>query len=243
MSSRNDRNVFGHVTFGSVAVAAILFATLAPACSTVAKANKTIDSARKAADNVSALTKNLNETLTALKAQAKTATTTSPLSAAKLPALPAKATGAVDLSRSVAGKTGSASADVDGSGSNENVDVFVVDSASATESTTTQSLRPRTRTTVDDATTFLSWQGDAESGDEGQCYLAWEHEGKAWFVLAECGASTAHVCSDDGTTASCAACDANGTCNECDEDKPLGECVAGGAAADDGASADDEAQP
>ncbi len=237
MSFRNHRTVFGFTSVRSLSVSVLLLACLAPACSTVSKANKTIDSARKAADNVSALTKNLNETLTALKAQAKTATTASPISAGKVPALPANATGSVDLTAAVAGKKGTGTADVDGSGTEEPVDVFVVDSATASP----QSIRPRNRSTVDDATTFLSWQGDAESDDDGRCYLAWEHEGKAWFVIADCGASTAHVCSDDGTSASCSACDANGTCSECDEEKPLSECVVSpGAAAEEGAADDGE---
>jgi hypothetical protein len=209
-------------SLATLSSAALVFLVIvSPACKTVDKVNNTIDSAKTAVDNVNALAKNFNDTLNQLKAQAKTPTTAAPISAASVPALPPRATGSVDTIKPVAGKSGSGSADVEGSGTPETVQVFEADSSTVS----TQSLHALDFATSDDATTFLSWKGDAESGDEGQCYLGWEHQGKVWFIISACGANTGHVCSDDGTTATCSACNEAGGCTECDENQPLSACT------------------
>ncbi len=211
-----------------------LAATVGLGCSTVGKINSTIDKAGKAADSVSQLAKNLNETITQLKSQAKTPATAAPVSQASVPTLPAQATGNVDVTKPVAAKTGSGSADVDGSGTPEMVQVFVADMSTVTMN----SIHPLGITTSDEATTFLAWKGDAESGDDGQCYLGWEHAGKAWFIISACGASTGQVCGDDGDTATCAACNEAGSCTSCDTSQPLSACTAPSEGADAGTQDD-----
>jgi hypothetical protein len=206
----------------SLLTVSVLLIGLAPACKTVDKVNNTIDSAKAALDNVNQLAKNFNQTLTDLKSQAKTVGNVAPNSIAKVPALPAKATGGVDTSKPVAAKTGSGSADVDGSGSAEPIQVLEADMSTVAPA----SLHTLGITTSDDATTFLGWAGDAESGDAGQCYLGWEHASKVWLLIAACNASTGIVCSDDGAVATCSACNEAGDCSECDESKPLSACAA-----------------
>jgi hypothetical protein len=212
----------------------VVFVAAITACSTVGKVNKVLDSANQAAQNVAQLTKNLNDAITSLKAKATTPATTAPNAAASLPALPAKATGGVDTGKPVSAKTGSGTADVEGSGTPQDVNVTVTDApATSTQSLHTLDLG------ADDATTFLSWKGSADDGDDGECYLAWEHGGKAWFVISKCGDTTAHVCSDDGTTATCSACNEAGTCSECDENQPLSACTVQAGEAPDGGPTDD----
>ncbi len=216
----------------------LLLPTATSSCSTVSKVNNTLDSAKKAADNVAALTKNFNETLNELKAQAKNATKAAPVSAAQVPALPPKVTSGVDIATPVMGKSGSGSADVEGSGKPEQVQVFEADQSTVTTASHAGSLHALDFATSDDATTFLAWQGDSEQGDAGKCYLGWEHAGKVWLVIAACGGSTAHVCSDDGNTASCAACNEAGACTECDENQPLDACTAPSGGVEDAGEAD-----
>jgi hypothetical protein len=209
-----------------------LLLCVAAGCSTVSKVNntidkagKTLDKAGKAADNIAQLAKSFDDTLKELKASAKTATTTAPAQAANVPAISAKATGNVNIATAVPGKSGTADADMDGSGTKEPVQVFTADSG--------QEVSPSGIRTLDfgadNATTFLAWKGDEESGDGGRCYLGWEASGKAWFIVAECGAATADVCSiDTNSNIECRACNAEGECNACDTDKSLSECKASG---------------
>jgi uncharacterized protein YceK len=211
-----------------------LVVLLASGCSTVSKINntidkagKTLDKAGKAIDNVSQLAKGFNEALTELKAQAKSVGMVAPAAAANVPALPAMATGSVDITKAVMGKSGAGSVDVDSSGTPDAVNVFVADSQ-LVEPTGIRPLDFK----ADDAQTFLSWKGDAESGDEGQCYLGWEHAGKAWFIISACGAKSADVCSYDGTNLACSSCDEQGACKVCDNNQSLENCNATGGAAE-----------
>ncbi len=203
-----------------VPVLALALVTLS-ACSTVSKVNKTVDKAGKALDNVSQLAKSFNDALTELKSSAKTATTASPAAAANVPALPATATGSVNVATPVAGKTGSGQADVDGSGTPETVQVFTPDASSVAP----QSLHPLAGAAAE-ATTFLSWSGDAESGDEGACYLGWTDGVSDWFIIAASGEATGYVCSEAAGAVSCAACNEEGACAQCDEQQPLSACAA-----------------
>ena len=208
---------FQHVT--SIGLLIIGFSS--SGCGTVKKVNAVLDSANQTAQSVNQLAKNFNETLNQLKAQAKTPTTAAPVSEASVPALPAMATGGIDTTKPVSGKSGSGMADIEGSGTAEPVTVFEADAmVVATNSVHTLGIA-----TSDDATTFLAWQGTTEAGDEGQCYLGWEHQGKVWFEIAACGGTSAQVCSDDGAAVVCSACDHAGNCTPCDETKPLSACT------------------
>ncbi len=114
---------FQHVT--SIGLLIIGFSS--SGCGTVKKVNAVLDSANQTAQSVNQLAKNFNETLNQLKAQAKTPTTAAPVSEASVPALPAMATGGIDTTKPVSGKSGSGMADIEGSGTAEPVRVFEAD--------------------------------------------------------------------------------------------------------------------
>jgi hypothetical protein len=211
------------------------FAATYPACSTVSKVNATIDKAGKALDNVQKLAANFNDTLSQLKGQATKPTSQAPVASANLPQLPPQATGGANLVAPVSGKSGTATADVEGTGTPIPVQVFEADST-----TSGQSAHLHLQDfTSDNATTFLAWQGAAGAPDDGQCYLGWEASGKVWFMVANCGESTAAVCSDDGTTVTCAGCDASGQCTPCDDNATLDVCASQAPAAADAGGSDD----
>jgi hypothetical protein len=191
------------------------------ACSTAKKVNAVLDNANTTAQNINTLAKNFNETLNQLKAQAKEATKAAPAASAQVPPIPPKQTGNVDITKPVDAKTGTGTADMDGNGSTEQVTVTVADQSTVSS----QSIRPLDFK-EDDATEFLAWKGTEAGGDQGTCYLAWEHEDKMWIEIAACGANTAHVWSDDGSTIACSACNESGACATCDDNKALDECAA-----------------
>lgn len=170
-------------------------------------ANKTTKNANELIDEYKKLAKETSQTLADMRASAKTVVNTSPAKLASAPALPPKTTGGVDINASMSAKTGKSSVDVDGTGTPEDVEVLAVDDAQVT----TQG--PSTSAPSE----FISWKGDAESGDEGSCYLAWSAGGQEWFVVSNCGDSSgAFVCNSDETTATCQACNTAGNCNPCD---------------------------
>ena len=186
----------------------------ASACDTKKKVDRALDNANKLAQEYKRLGENLNKTLADIRASAKTAANQVPATTARVPALPKAVTGGVDVATQQAGKTGTATANIDGLGADENVSVFVPDAATG-DSPSTGASPP----------TLVSWEGDAESEDEGVCYLAWETGTKAWFVASSCGAADGgFVCQVEGEEATCSACNVEGQCNACDLDSEDFEC-------------------
>ena len=196
------------------AIAAISF--LAVGCDTKKKADAALDNASKLMVEYQRLGKSMNDTLASLKKQADVPIKAIPAEKAKVPPIAAKATGKVDIATPRDGKAGSGSANVDGNGKDEQVASFVPDAPASSESgdgTKTQNFEGA----GEDASVFVSWEGDAESDDEGVCYLAWEKGGASWFIAAPCGETTGgYVCQVTEDNAQCSACNVAGDCTPCD---------------------------
>lgn len=230
-----------HASLIVLPVLAITMAT--PGCKAV---NNVARSISKASESVGKLAQNLSTSITSMKKNATKATTGSPASKGGVPAFPKKVTGNVDIKTSAAGKSGTGTVDVNGDGTEEDALIYVLAAAAAEteDSGTSETNSLRILAAGDESeTAFLSWKGDEAGGDSGKCYLAWEHNSTAWFVISNCDSSDhAHVCSAEGDTISCSACNESGTCTECDEDQSLDECTVkdGAEGSDDTAKGTDD---
>lgn len=159
---------------------------------------------------------NLGQTIASVKSSAITAGTVVPADLASVAHVPKAVTGTVDITAQQSGKTGEKAANVDAVGADETVSVFVPDVKTGNGTAAT-------------LPSFVAWKGDADSNDDGLCYLAFQ-KGASWFVVSKCGdASSAWVCQVTSTDATCNACDLTGTCTPCDMTKSsLSSCVQGG---------------
>lgn len=204
-----------HVVLSFAFVSAMSLATTG--CDTKKKADTALDNASKLMTEYQRLGKNMNDTITSLKEKAKDPVTAIPAQRAKVPPIAAKATGKVDIASERTGKGGTGTANIDGNGKEEQVASFV---PAAAEPSSTEGGNVSTQSFDSggaDGSVFVSWEGDAESEDEGVCYLAWESEGAAWFIAAPCGETTGgYVCHATETEAACSACNVAGDCTPCD---------------------------
>ncbi len=191
------------------AVVAFSMLVVVSGCSTKKKLDTALDNANKLAVEYQKLAKNLNSAITDIRASATKATNAAPASLAKVPKLPAKVTGGVDVTTAKAGKTGTATADVNGDTSSEQVTSFVPDDGG------------------DAAPAFASWQGSAASEDEGVCYLGWEKGSTVYIVASACDAEATggYVCQIAGENATCSACNVEGECNACDLETEDFQCT------------------
>jgi hypothetical protein len=187
-------------------------------CGTKRKVDDALDNANKLMLEYQRLGRNLDETITSLRASATTAANAAPAKLANVPPIAAKATGDVDVTAERAGKQGTAKANVDGVGQDEDVTAFVPD-ASQGDAEQQRELDGKDFTSGGDAAVFAAWRGDAESEDEGVCYLAWENRGTAWLLSSKCGETKGgYVCKVTEQSAECSACNVAGDCASCDMD-------------------------
>lgn len=191
-------------------VVPILVLSLAlPGCSS--DEPKTTGSSTKLGDKFKQMSANLGATIARLKPSATTATDDSPADLAEVARIPPNVIGGVDIAAEQSGKIGDFSADMDGVGSEEAVTCFVPDPPSGTG--TSASLP-----------SYIAWRGDADSGDEGLCYLAWT-KGASWFVVSRCKDATgAWVCQVTADEAVCRACSNAGQCSPCDMEQTSFTC-------------------
>jgi hypothetical protein len=135
----------------------------------------------------------------------------SPADLAEVARIPQNLIGGVDIAAEESGKIGNSNADIDAAGGEEAVTCFVPDPPSGTG--TSASLP-----------SYLAWRGDADSGDEGLCYLAWT-KGASWFVVSKCKDTTgAWVCQVTADEAVCNACNDAGQCSPCDMEQTSFTC-------------------
>jgi hypothetical protein len=205
------------VCFGLFALAV---AALSTGCDTKKKADTALDNANKLIEEYKRLGKNMNDTLTEMKNSAQQQAKASPASVAQVPPIPAKATGNVDITAERDGKKGGAQANIDGVGGDEEVTAFVPDQAAQ------GGTQQKNFTNGGDAAVFAAWKGDADSDDEGLCYLAYEKSGAAYLVVSPCGEETgAYVCQVTDDAATCSACNVSGACTPCDMEKKDFDCT------------------
>lgn len=155
------------------------------------------------ADEYQRLGGNLGQTLAQIKSSATTAGPVTPADFASVARVPKAVTGGVDIGAEQDGKSGEKAANVDAVGGDEQVSVFVPDVKSGSGTTAT-------------APSFAAWKGDADSGDNGLCYLAFA-KGASWFIVSKCGdGSGAWVCQVTSSETVCNACNTAGECATCD---------------------------
>lgn len=155
---------------------------------------------------------NLGQAIARAKSNATSPITLTAASFGAVAAIPKDVVGDVDLSAEQRGKSGERTIDVDAIGAEETVRVFVPDAPTSGTAATQPS--------------FVAWKGDADSNDEGLCYLAWT-KGASWFVASRCGdTSSAWVCQVTSSEATCDVCDASGACAPCDMDQSTFTCAA-----------------
>lgn len=205
------------VCFSAVALSVIAFSA---GCDTKRKADTALDNANKLMEEYKRLGKNMNDTLTAMKESAQQQAKTSPAAVAHVPPVPAKATGGVDIAAERDGKEGTTTANVDGTGGDENVTAFVPDQPQQGD------VQDKDFSNGGDAAVFAAWRGDAESDDDGLCYLAYDKGGSAYLVVSPCDETTgAYVCDVTNDDATCNACNVEGACTPCDMDKEDFDCT------------------
>jgi hypothetical protein len=109
-------------------------------------------------------------------------------------AIPLARTGGVDPAATVEGTASTIAADVDADGVVESLSVLATAAGAG----------------------FVAWRGDAASGDDGDCYVAWPDAPGAWFLAARCGdPGTVAACRANASGAACVVCGAAG-CGPCD---------------------------
>jgi hypothetical protein len=146
---------------------------------------------------------NLGQAIAQLKSSATTEGSVVPAELGGVAAIAKAKTGGVDLSAAQNGKRGERKIDIDVVGEKEDVAIFV---PSAPTGGGTSATLP----------SFVGWKGDADSGDEGLCYVGWT-KGSSWVVASPCDdTSGAWVCEISSDAVTCNACNTAGKCTPCD---------------------------
>jgi hypothetical protein len=180
----------------SIACAGLMIAACSDESAPAAPASTVADVFRRLGDA-------LGQTIAGLKSSAITAGTVVPAELGSVAKVPKDVTGGVDIGASQSGKSGEKATNVDGVGADEPVAIFVPDVKTGNGTTAT-------------LPSFVAWKGDADSDDEGLCYLGFT-KGASWLVVSKCAdASGAWVCQVTSSEATCNACNLQGACTPCD---------------------------
>ena len=155
---------------------------------------------------------NLGQAIALLKSSATAPVTMTAADFGSVAAIPKNLTGGVDLTAEQKGKTGEKASNIDAIGADETVAVLVPDAPTGGGTAATQP-------------SFAAWKGDADSDDDGLCYLAWT-KGASWFVASKCGdVSGAWVCQVTSAESVCNACNTAGECAPCDMEQGNFTCA------------------